>query len=39
MNKNKRITNFLFEIGTMRKLLRMHRQNLLTDDMSTPQHR
>ena len=28
------IVNFLFEIGTMRKLLRMHRQALLTDDMS-----
>jgi putative hydrolases of HD superfamily len=30
----KRIAGFLFEIGTMRKLLRMHRQTLLTDDMS-----
>lgn len=29
-----RITNFLFEVGTMRKLPRMHRQPLLTDDMS-----
>ena len=26
--------NFLYEIGTMRKLMRMHRQVLLTDDMS-----
>lgn len=34
MNKNNRITDFLFEIGTMRKLLRSHRQTLLTDDMS-----
>ena len=30
----KKISNFLFEIGTMRKLPRMHRQVLLTDDMS-----
>lgn len=29
-----RIANFLFEIGTMRKLPRMHRQTLLTDDAS-----
>lgn len=29
-----RIVNFLYEIGTMRKLMRMHRQVLLTDDMS-----
>lgn len=29
-----RIANFLFEIGTMRKLPRMHRQPLLTDDTS-----
>ncbi|MCE9642988.1 MAG: HD domain-containing protein [Candidatus Andersenbacteria bacterium] len=34
MNKYKRIANFLFEIGTMRKLPRMHRQMLLTDDDS-----
>jgi len=32
--KEKRIANFLYEIGTMRKLMRMHRQVLLTDDMS-----
>jgi putative hydrolase of HD superfamily len=31
---NVRIADFLFEIGTMRKLMRMHRQVLLTDDMS-----
>lgn len=30
----KRIAQHLFEIGTMRKLVRMHRQTLLTDDMS-----
>jgi putative hydrolase of HD superfamily len=30
----KKIANFLFEVGTMRKLPRMHRQTLLTDDMS-----
>lgn len=37
MSKNKdkeRIADFLFELGTMRKLLRSHRQTLLTDDMS-----
>ncbi len=34
MNKYKRIAQFLFEIGSMRKLVRMHRQSLLTDDMS-----
>ncbi|MEX0935154.1 MAG: HD domain-containing protein [Candidatus Paceibacterota bacterium] len=30
----KRIAQHLFEVGTMRKLIRMHRQTLLTDDMS-----
>lgn len=34
MDFYRRITNFLFEIGTMRKLPRMHRQTLLTDDTS-----
>jgi putative hydrolases of HD superfamily len=29
-----RITQFLFEVGTMRKIARMHRQALFTDDMS-----
>lgn len=29
-----RIAEFLFEVGTMRKIARMHRQALLTDDMS-----
>ncbi len=30
----KRIANFLFEVGTMRKLPRMHQQTLLTQDLS-----
>jgi putative hydrolase of HD superfamily len=34
MTDEKRIAGFLFEVGTMRKLMRMHRQVLLTDDMS-----
>ena len=29
-----RIVQFLFEVGTMRKVARIHRQSLLTDDMS-----
>ncbi len=29
-----RIADFLYELGTMRKLLRMHRQVLMTDDLS-----
>jgi putative hydrolase of HD superfamily len=29
-----RLANFFFEVGTMRKLPRMHRQTLLTDDIS-----
>lgn len=33
-SKNKNIVNFLYEIGTMRKLMRIHRQALLTDDLS-----
>lgn len=34
-NKNQdKIVNFFYEIGTMRKLMRIHRQVLLTDDMS-----
>jgi putative hydrolase of HD superfamily len=32
--EEQRIVDFLFEIGTMRKLARMHRQTLLTDDFS-----
>jgi putative hydrolase of HD superfamily len=32
--KHKKIVDFLFEMGTMRKLPRIHRQTLLTDDMS-----
>tara|TARA_Y100000310_G_scaffold93793_1_gene91345 strand:+ start:3795 stop:4400 length:606 start_codon:yes stop_codon:yes gene_type:complete len=36
MNKkeDKRLAEFLYEVGTMRKLLRSHRQLLLTDDLS-----
>jgi putative hydrolase of HD superfamily len=30
----KKLTNFLFEIGTLRKTARSHRQTLLTDDLS-----
>lgn len=33
-SKDKKIAQFLFEMGTMRKLPRMHRQTLLTDDIS-----
>ncbi len=33
-NIDQRLADFLFEIGTMRKVLRMHRQTLLTDDMT-----
>ena len=29
-----RIAQFLFEVGTMRKVARIHRQTLFTDDMS-----
>ena len=31
---DERLADFLFEVGTMRKLLRAHRQVLLTDDVS-----
>lgn len=31
---DRQLANFLFEVGTMRKLPRMHRQTLLTDDTS-----
>lgn len=34
MEKETRLADFLFEVGTMRKLLRIHRQVLMTDDMS-----
>jgi len=30
----RRITNFLFEVGTMRRLPRIHRQTLLVDDVT-----
>lgn len=33
-NANNRLADFFFEVGTMRKLMRMHRQLLLSDDMS-----
>jgi putative hydrolase of HD superfamily len=33
-NIHNRLANFFFEVGTMRKLPRMHRQTLLTDDVS-----
>ena len=33
-NEHNKIAQFLFEMGTMRKLPRMHRQTFLTDDMS-----
>jgi len=33
-DKNKKIVDFLFEIGTMRKLPRIHQQLLLTQDLS-----
>ncbi len=34
MKEEQRMVGFFFEVGTMRKLMRMHRQMLLTDDMS-----
>ncbi len=34
INGQEKIAHFLYEVGTMRKLMRMHRQVLLTDDMS-----
>lgn len=37
MNKNskhQKIANFLYELGTMRKIARSHRQTLLTNDLS-----
>jgi putative hydrolase of HD superfamily len=34
MDQDTSIVNFFFELGTMRKLPRMHRQTLLTDDYS-----
>ncbi len=30
----KKLVSFFFEIGTLRKILRSHRQTLLTDDLS-----
>ena len=34
LNKIKELTSFFFEIGTLRKIARSHRQTLLTDDLS-----
>jgi putative hydrolases of HD superfamily len=34
MENANRIADFLFEVGTLRRLLRIHRQLLLTDDTS-----
>lgn len=34
MDENKKIVNFLFEVGTMRKLPRIHQQVLLSQDLS-----
>ncbi len=34
MNNNQRIVNFLFELGTMKKIPRMHQQMLLSQDLS-----
>lgn len=34
MTKNTKFADFAFEIGTLRKLARAHRQTLLTDDLS-----
>ncbi|MBU0976480.1 MAG: HD domain-containing protein [Patescibacteria group bacterium] len=33
-NKLDRLVEFMFEVGTLRKTLRSHRQTLLTDDLS-----
>ena len=33
-NKNERLADFFFEVGTMRRLQRMHRQTLLVEDSS-----
>jgi len=33
-NSIKKLTSFFFEVGTLRKTLRSHRQTLLTDDLS-----
>lgn len=33
-NKIKAITNFIYEVGTLRKVVRAHRITLLTDDLS-----
>lgn len=34
MTDEERYADYLYEVGTMRKIMRMHRQTLLTDDLS-----
>lgn len=34
INSFKQLTSFFFEVGTLRKIIRSHRQTLLTDDLS-----
>lgn len=34
LNEIKELTSFFFELGTLRKITRSHRQTLLTDDLS-----
>jgi putative hydrolase of HD superfamily len=34
LGKDKKLANFLFEAGTLRKIIRVHRQMFLTDDTS-----
>lgn len=34
MTNEERYADYLYEVGTMRKIMRMHRQTLLTDDLS-----
>ena len=34
LGKIKELTSFFFEMGTLRKIVRSHRQTLLTDDLS-----
>lgn len=34
VNEFKKVASFLYEVGSMRKIARAHRQSLLTDDLS-----
>ncbi len=34
ISQTQKITDFLFEVGTLRKIARSHRQTLLTDDLT-----